>query len=34
MLAVVLYLTAIGFLIDRAYVAGLRRLLAWHAFAH
>jgi NitT/TauT family transport system permease protein len=34
MLAVVLYLTAIGFLIDRAYVAGLRRLMAWHAFAH
>jgi ABC-type nitrate/sulfonate/bicarbonate transport system permease component len=34
MLAVVLYLTAIGFLIDRTYVAGLRRLLAWHAFAH
>jgi ABC-type nitrate/sulfonate/bicarbonate transport system permease component len=34
MLAVVLYLTAIGFLIDRVYVAGLRRLLAWHAFAH
>ena len=34
MLAVVLYLTAIGFLIDRVYVAGLRRLMAWHAFAH
>ena len=34
MLAVVLYLTAIGFLIDQTYVAGLRRLLAWHAFAH
>jgi ABC-type nitrate/sulfonate/bicarbonate transport system permease component len=34
MLAVVVYLTAIGFLIDRTYVAGLRRLLAWHAFAH
>jgi len=34
MMAVVLYLTAIGFLIDRAYVAGLRRLMAWHAFAH
>lgn len=34
MLAVVLYLTTIGFLIDRAYVAGLHRLMAWHAFAH
>jgi len=34
MLAVVLYLTAIGFLLDRVYVAGLRRLVAWHAFAH
>jgi len=34
MLAVVLYLTAIGFLIDRAYIAGLRRMMAWHAFAH
>jgi NitT/TauT family transport system permease protein len=34
MLAVVLYLTAIGFVVDRAYVAGLRRAMAWHAFAH
>jgi ABC-type nitrate/sulfonate/bicarbonate transport system permease component len=34
MLAVVLYLAAIGFLIDRAYVAALRRVMAWHAFAH
>jgi ABC-type nitrate/sulfonate/bicarbonate transport system permease component len=34
MLAVVLYLAAIGFLLDRIYVAGLRRLMAWHAFAH
>jgi NitT/TauT family transport system permease protein len=34
MLAVILYLTAIGFVIDRVYVAGLRRLMAWHAFAH
>lgn len=34
MLAVVLYLTTIGFLIDRIYVFGLRRLLVWHAFAH
>ena len=34
MLAVILYLTALGFLIDRAYLVGLRRLMAWHAFAH
>jgi NitT/TauT family transport system permease protein len=34
MLAVVLYLTVIGYLLDRSYVAGLRRLMAWHAFAH
>jgi NitT/TauT family transport system permease protein len=34
MLAVVLYLTLLGFLLDRAYVAGLRRLMSWHAFAH
>jgi ABC-type nitrate/sulfonate/bicarbonate transport system permease component len=34
MLAVILYLTAIGFLLDRAYVAGLRRLMVWHAFSH
>jgi NitT/TauT family transport system permease protein len=34
MLAVVLYLTVLGYLLDRAYVAGLRRLMAWHAFAH
>jgi len=34
MLAVILYLTMLGFLLDRAYVAGLRRLMSWHAFAH
>jgi ABC-type nitrate/sulfonate/bicarbonate transport system permease component len=34
MLAVILYLTALGYLLDRAYVAGLRRLMAWHEFAH
>ena len=34
MLAVVIYLTAIGFLLDRVYVAGLRRLMVWHAFSH
>jgi NitT/TauT family transport system permease protein len=34
MLAVVLYLAVIGFLIDRIYLAVLRRVMAWHAFAH
>jgi NitT/TauT family transport system permease protein len=34
MLAVVVYLAAIGYLLDRAYLAGLRRFMAWHTFAH
>jgi NitT/TauT family transport system permease protein len=34
MLAVVIYLGAIGYLLDQLYLAGLRRLMAWHAFAH
>jgi NitT/TauT family transport system permease protein len=34
MLAVVLYLAVIGFLLDRLYLAGLRHVMAWHAFAH
>ena len=34
MLAVVIYLAAIGYLLDRVYLAGLRRLMSWHAFAH
>jgi len=34
MLAVILYLTVLGYLLDRIYVAGLRRLMAWHEFAH
>ena len=34
MLAVVIYLAAIGYLLDRLYLAGLRRFMAWHAFAH
>src|SRR5262245_5222266 len=34
MLAVVIYLAALGFVLDRFYLAGLRRLMAWHAFAH
>lgn len=34
MLAVVIYLAAVGYLIDRAYVAGLRRLMRWHEFSH
>ncbi|MBI3374387.1 MAG: ABC transporter permease [Betaproteobacteria bacterium] len=34
MLAVVIYLAALGYLLDRLYLAGLRRLMAWHAFAH
>jgi ABC-type nitrate/sulfonate/bicarbonate transport system permease component len=34
MLAVVIYLAVLGFLLDRCYLAGLRRLMSWHAFAH
>lgn len=34
MLAVVVYLAAIGYLLDRLYLAGLRRFMAWHAFAY
>jgi ABC-type nitrate/sulfonate/bicarbonate transport system permease component len=34
MLAVVIYLATLGYLLDRAYLAGLRRLMSWHAFAH
>jgi ABC-type nitrate/sulfonate/bicarbonate transport system permease component len=34
MLAVVLYLAVLGYALDRLYVAGLRRAMAWHAFAH
>ena len=34
MLAVVIYLAAIGYALDRVYLAGLRRFMSWHAFAH
>ena len=34
MLAVVIWLAVLGYLLDRGYVAGLRRLMSWHAFAH
>lgn len=34
MLAVVIYLAALGYLIDRVYVTGLRRLMKWHEFSH
>jgi NitT/TauT family transport system permease protein len=34
MLAVVIYLALLGYLLDRCYLAGLRRLMSWHAFAH
>jgi ABC-type nitrate/sulfonate/bicarbonate transport system permease component len=34
MLAVILYLTALGYLLDRVYIAGMRRMMAWHEFAH
>jgi NitT/TauT family transport system permease protein len=34
MLAVVLYLAALGYLLDRLYLAGVRRAMSWHAFAH
>jgi NitT/TauT family transport system permease protein len=34
MLAVVVYLAAIGYALDRAYLACLRRFMRWHTFAH
>jgi NitT/TauT family transport system permease protein len=34
MLAVVIYLAAIGYLLDRIYLLCLRRFMSWHAFAH
>lgn len=34
MLAVVIWLAVLGYLLDRLYVAGLRRYMSWHAFAH
>jgi len=34
MLAVVIWLALLGYLLDRFYLAGLRRLMSWHAFAH
>jgi len=34
MLAVVIYLAAIGYALDRLYLAALRRFMSWHAFAH
>jgi len=34
MLAVVLYLALLGYAFDRLYVNALRRVMAWHAFAH
>ena len=34
MLAVVIWLGALGYLLDRLYLAGLRRAMSWHAFAH
>jgi NitT/TauT family transport system permease protein len=34
MLAVVVYLAALGYLLDRLYLLCLRRFVAWHAFAH
>jgi NitT/TauT family transport system permease protein len=34
MLAVVIYLAIIGYLLDWLYLAALRRLMDWHAFAH
>jgi ABC-type nitrate/sulfonate/bicarbonate transport system permease component len=34
MLAVVIFLAVLGYALDRAYLAGLRRLMCWHAFAH
>jgi ABC-type nitrate/sulfonate/bicarbonate transport system permease component len=34
MLAVVVYLAAIGYLLDRLYLLCLRHFMAWHEFAH
>ena len=34
MLAVVIWLAVLGYLLDRLYVAGLKRFMSWHAFAH
>jgi len=34
MLAVVIYLAAIGYLLDRLYLLCLRRFMSWHAFTH
>jgi NitT/TauT family transport system permease protein len=34
MLAVVIWLALIGYLLDRFYLAGLRRVMSWHAFGH
>lgn len=34
MLAVVIWLATLGYLLDRSYLAGLRRFMSWHAFAH
>jgi len=34
MLAVVIFLAVLGYLLDRGYLLGLRRLMAWHAFSH
>jgi ABC-type nitrate/sulfonate/bicarbonate transport system permease component len=34
MLAVVIYLAILGFLLDSFYLAGLRRLMSWHASTH
>jgi ABC-type nitrate/sulfonate/bicarbonate transport system permease component len=34
MLAVVIWLALLGYLLDRFYLVGLRRLMSWHAFAH
>jgi NitT/TauT family transport system permease protein len=34
MLAVVLYLAVLGYALDRLYMAGLRKVMGWHAFAH
>ena len=34
MLAIVIWLAMLGYLLDRCYLVGPRRLMAWHAFAH
>jgi len=34
MLAVVIFLAVLGYLLDRGYLMGLRKLMSWHAFAH